>query len=392
MSMPGPPHSEPPRCAGPDLGVGRQGQQAVVQAVEDRMRALALVHGEVGAGDVADEQRVARQHRPGLLAARGSTRANEVCSGRWPGVCIARTRTLAELQLLAVVERLVLVAPRRRRGARGSSRPWRPTRRPWPDRWSAWLCVSSTCSICDRRGNGPAPGTRRSRSEGRSPPPPRRARHPRSTTRSQGRRARSGGRSLAYSTPVTQQLREPAAEPARCPRTTAPRTISRAPLPHLGLPVHRRRDLDLRREAAGTLVLYVYPRTGQAGRAAGARLGRDPRRPRLHAGVLLVPRLQRRVGATRRARARPERAALRRSARVRGAGRAALPAAQRPRAGARQGLDGCPPSRSAECASTSGSRSSRAAGEIAHVFYPVFPPDRTPRRSSRGSGRTPPRD
>ena len=38
--------------------------------------------------------------------------ANAVCSGRWPGVCSARTRSAAELELVAVVERLVLVVGR----------------------------------------------------------------------------------------------------------------------------------------------------------------------------------------------------------------------------------------------------------------------------------------
>ena len=41
-----------------------------------------------------------------------SISANAVCSGRWPGVWSARTRTLPELELPAVVERLVVVVGR----------------------------------------------------------------------------------------------------------------------------------------------------------------------------------------------------------------------------------------------------------------------------------------
>ena len=71
MSIPGPPHSEPPRCAGPHLDVVGQREQLLVQRAEDAARALLLVDREVGARDVADEQRVAGQHRPRLVAARG---------------------------------------------------------------------------------------------------------------------------------------------------------------------------------------------------------------------------------------------------------------------------------------------------------------------------------
>ena len=41
-----------------------------------------------------------------------SISANAVCSGRWPGVCSARSDDVAERQLPAVVERLVLVVGR----------------------------------------------------------------------------------------------------------------------------------------------------------------------------------------------------------------------------------------------------------------------------------------
>ena len=56
---------------GPDLDVVGQRQQALVQGAEDVGGALARLDREVGAGDVADEERVAGQHRPGVAAAVG---------------------------------------------------------------------------------------------------------------------------------------------------------------------------------------------------------------------------------------------------------------------------------------------------------------------------------
>ena len=51
---------------GPHLdGVGQR-HELVVERAEDAARALVLVDRQVGAGDVADEQRVAGQHRPRL--------------------------------------------------------------------------------------------------------------------------------------------------------------------------------------------------------------------------------------------------------------------------------------------------------------------------------------
>ena len=70
MSMPGPPQSEPPRWPGQTSVSGAQREQPLVQAVEDLARALLALDREVGAGDVADEQAVACQHCPRLVAAR----------------------------------------------------------------------------------------------------------------------------------------------------------------------------------------------------------------------------------------------------------------------------------------------------------------------------------
>ena len=80
-----------------------------MEAVEDPARALALVDGEIRPGDIADEQRVAAEHRPRLVAARA-------VHERERRVLRAMTRSVqrphdqvAEFQLPTVVEWLVLV-------------------------------------------------------------------------------------------------------------------------------------------------------------------------------------------------------------------------------------------------------------------------------------------
>ena len=57
--------------AGPDLDLVGQRQQPLVQRAEHVGGALARLDRQVGAGDVADEQRVAAQQRPGVAAAAG---------------------------------------------------------------------------------------------------------------------------------------------------------------------------------------------------------------------------------------------------------------------------------------------------------------------------------
>ena len=94
---------------GPDLaGVGQR-EDLLVEAVEDPARALALVDGEIRPGDIADEQRVAAEDGPRLLAARAvherERRVLRAVTGR-----VQRPHDdVAELQLPAVVEGLVLV-------------------------------------------------------------------------------------------------------------------------------------------------------------------------------------------------------------------------------------------------------------------------------------------
>ena len=54
----------------PYLDVVREAEQPLVQRTEDAARPLARIDGEVGPGDIAREERVAAQKRPGLVASR----------------------------------------------------------------------------------------------------------------------------------------------------------------------------------------------------------------------------------------------------------------------------------------------------------------------------------
>ena len=107
--MPGSAAQRPAEVARPDLdGVG-QAHELVVERVEDAARALLLVDGEVGAGDVADEQRVAGQDRPRLVAARGVDERERGVLGAVAGRVQRADLQRAEFEFPAVVERLVVV-------------------------------------------------------------------------------------------------------------------------------------------------------------------------------------------------------------------------------------------------------------------------------------------
>ena len=136
-----------------------------------------LVDREVGARDVADEQRVAGQHGPRLVAARACRSARRPCARAGGPGCASRARGASRAP-----------APSRRRTARARSpaaasrwmwivAPVAAASRPCPETWSAWLCVSRTCSIA-RPCSARAAGTRRSRSAGRRPPRRRRRSSP----------------------------------------------------------------------------------------------------------------------------------------------------------------------------------------------------------------------
>jgi hypothetical protein len=98
--------------AGPDLARVGERQQALVERAEDALRALGLVDGQVRAGDRADEQRVPGEHRPRLRAARGVDQRERRVLGPVAGRVQRAHGHVAERELPAVVERLVLVLGR----------------------------------------------------------------------------------------------------------------------------------------------------------------------------------------------------------------------------------------------------------------------------------------
>ena len=130
-----------------------------------------------------------RRSAPPTAPGRAPCRsARTPCARAGARACGARARARdPELQLPAVVERLVVVVRRARRGGRGS---WRRSR------WRAGRgrrrgrrgCASRGCARSTRPCSAPGAGTRRSRASGRRPPPRRRPRRRPGRRRSRGRR------------------------------------------------------------------------------------------------------------------------------------------------------------------------------------------------------------
>ena len=116
--------------------------------------ALVRVDGEVGTSGIADEQRVAREDEPWLVARERSTTAKQQCSGRWPGVCRTR-RATSPSSIVAVRERLVREG-RPARSGRGSGRRAR-----------------ARAGRDPRRGRHACASRGRRRARGRAGPPPR---------------------------------------------------------------------------------------------------------------------------------------------------------------------------------------------------------------------------
>ena len=149
MSIPGPPHIEPPRWPGQTSTSGGRSSSRSCSERKIAARALLPVDRQVGPGDVADEQRVAASARPTAPARAPCRSARTPCARGGGRACAARARAARRAR-----------APSRRRTARARSRA-RPARwtwivapvaaasRPWPETWSAWLWVSSTCSMRD---------------------------------------------------------------------------------------------------------------------------------------------------------------------------------------------------------------------------------------------------
>ena len=184
---PGPPHSDPPRWPGQTSVVSGSDMSFVVQRAEDAARALLLVDRQVGPRDVADEQRVAGQHRPRLVAAVAVDQRERGVLGAVARGVQRTDGQRAELELPAVVERLVVVlglgvavdvdrrARRRRPAGRGPTRGRRG-------------CASRGCARSARPGSEPDAGTRRCRAWGRRPPRRRRPRRRPGSSRSPGHR------------------------------------------------------------------------------------------------------------------------------------------------------------------------------------------------------------
>ena len=93
----------------PDLDVVVQGEQAIMQRVEDSRRAVARLDREVGPRDVADEQRVAGQHRPRIASTSGVPQHERGVLGAMARCVHGLNLQVAYRKLPAVGERLVRI-------------------------------------------------------------------------------------------------------------------------------------------------------------------------------------------------------------------------------------------------------------------------------------------
>src|SRR4051794_2088999 len=149
--MPGPPHIEPPRWPGHTSVSSGSGRS---RSCSDRKIARAPSSGSIARSGRATSPTnsvspVSTAH--GRSASRLPSRsANAVCSGRWPGVCSARTRTSPSASSQPSSNgSCSYVAPASR--WTWMVAPVAALRRPWPETWSAWVWVSSTWSIATPR-------------------------------------------------------------------------------------------------------------------------------------------------------------------------------------------------------------------------------------------------
>ena len=191
-SMPELPQSEPPRCPGQTSTSSGRLKQALVQRAEDLRRPLLRARSPGPAGR-RRRRTASRRSAPPRDRRRGRRRA----AGRRCARAGGRASWIASI----VTSPSSSVQPSSNAScgysAAASSWTWieapvARASRPWPETWSAWLWVSSTCSIrtpCRRRGAGRG----RCPTAGRPPRrPPRRSRRP-DRRRSRGPRERSGG-------------------------------------------------------------------------------------------------------------------------------------------------------------------------------------------------------
>ncbi len=180
------PQSEPATCPGKELDAVVERTQALVQRAVERGRALVARDGEVGPAAVADEQRIAGEHEPGLVAARAVGDDDAAVLGAVPGRVEDVERDVADLDAIAVAQRPVLVdgvrdlvdrdpaplarAPARRGPRRGRRACGSRSRRP-----------AGARGACTARAPRARPAAdRRSRPHRRPGTPPGRRRNPRS--------------------------------------------------------------------------------------------------------------------------------------------------------------------------------------------------------------------
>jgi hypothetical protein len=96
----------------PNLGLGGKLEELLVKGAKDPARPVGLVDCKVRARDVVHEQRVAGQHRPGLIAAIAVDERERRVLGPVARRMDGADDQRAELELPAVVEGLVRASAR----------------------------------------------------------------------------------------------------------------------------------------------------------------------------------------------------------------------------------------------------------------------------------------
>ena len=145
--MPGPPQSEPP-IDGPDLDKASSLTQPLAAIGRGRAR-RPRDDRQIRPGDVADEERVAGDHEPGRESRGHVSSTTRRCAraknrGGSRGFATRPSSSMSPSRSGSCS--YSTPGPARRRA---TAAPVASTRRPWPDRWSVWSCVSSTCSMAE---------------------------------------------------------------------------------------------------------------------------------------------------------------------------------------------------------------------------------------------------
>src|SRR4051812_2923685 len=150
-SMPGPPHIDPPRWPGHTSVSSASGRR---RSWRERKMSRAPSAGSIARSGRATSPTnmlspVSTAH--GRSASRRpSTSANAVCSGRWPGVCSARTRTSPSASSQPSSNGSCSYAAPAARWT-WIVAPVAARRRPWPETWAACVCVSRAWAIAPPR-------------------------------------------------------------------------------------------------------------------------------------------------------------------------------------------------------------------------------------------------